>query len=171
MQQKLSSGLWYGLFTLILIWPALYNMFPLVTPDSGTYIHSGLALSIPGDRPWTYGIFLLLTSWGVSPWFPIFWQGFFCAWLLVQLGKKCIISSLPHSFWAGILLIISCCTAAAWYTAQLMADSFTGFMLLAILLLYLGPEDRASRIQLHLLWIICQVQEYSKLDPIPILRE
>lgn len=163
MNPKLSKALWYSFFIVLLIWPALYNMFPLVTPDTGTYIHSGLAMSIPSDRPWVYGIFLLLTSWGVSPWFPVFWQGFFCAWLLIALGKRCIGKDLPYSFWAGLFLIIGGCTAAAWYNAQLMADTFTGLLLLAILLLYLKPESRLERNKLNVFIAFCLLTHVSHM--------
>lgn len=154
---------WYALFVLMLVWPALHNMFPLVTPDSGTYIHSGLALSMPTDRPWGYGIFLLLSSWAVSPWFPVFWQGFFCAWLLILLGKKCLGNNLSYPFWAGIILIVSFGTACAWYNSQLMADAFTGLMLLCILLLYVKPESRKQRNQLNAFLIACLVMHHSHI--------
>lgn len=162
-KKRWQRNLWYLLFTFILIWPALHNMFPLVTPDTGTYIHSGLALSMPVDRPWGYGIFLLLSSMAVSPWFPIFWQGFFAAWLLIKLGTKCLARNMSWPFWAGIILIISFGTAIAWFNSQLMADAFTGLLLLAILLLYLKPETRRERNMLNAFVIFCLFTHHSHL--------
>ncbi|MFK8101257.1 MAG: hypothetical protein AB8G15_01985, partial [Saprospiraceae bacterium] len=54
--------------TIILLFVAFYNGYPLVYSDTGTYIQSGFELFVPVDRPLTYGLFLRYTSLGISPW-------------------------------------------------------------------------------------------------------
>jgi len=44
--------------TLILSLIGLYNGYPLVYSDTGTYIYSGFDKFIPLGRPVTYGLFL-----------------------------------------------------------------------------------------------------------------
>ena len=162
-KQNWKQNLWYILCSLILVWPALNNMFPLVTPDTGTYIHSGLALSMPTDRPWGYGIFLLLSSMAISPWFPIFWQGFFCTWLIIELGKKCLGNQRPKTFWIGIIIVIAFGTSSAWVNSEIMADAFTGLLLIAILLLYTQPETRRERNKLNAFIVFCLFTHHSHL--------
>src|SRR5690349_1184326 len=85
------------LLMLIAIWPALYNQFPLVTSDSGSYIFSGIRLTMGIDRPWAYGIYILLTSWGISLWGPVLVQGILFAWLISELCKKVLGNSVSSS--------------------------------------------------------------------------
>src|SRR5438105_15945017 len=54
--------LYYSVGTLILLAPALYDHFPLIYADLGTYIRSGFMTETPVDRPITYGILLRLFS-------------------------------------------------------------------------------------------------------------
>jgi len=47
----------------LLLWPALYNGFPLVFSDSGTYISQLIERHLGWDRPPFYSLFLLLLGW------------------------------------------------------------------------------------------------------------
>ncbi|NTV83243.1 MAG: hypothetical protein HGA23_02950, partial [Bacteroidales bacterium] len=44
----------------------LYNGYPLVYSDTGTYIASGLQEFVPNDRPMIYGLFIKLFSFNYS---------------------------------------------------------------------------------------------------------
>jgi hypothetical protein len=80
---------WFPLLlgSLVLISAGIYNGFPLVTSDSGTYINSAIQLTVPDDRPITYGLFILITGFKKSLWFVIFTQGLLLAWLLLSYIK------------------------------------------------------------------------------------
>lgn len=147
----LKSVSYWVFLTLIAIWPALYNQFPLVTSDTGSYIYSGIRLSMGVDRPWGYGIYTLLTSWGISLWGPVLVQGFLFAWLINELCKKILGNSVSRSSIAMITMFATFGTSAAWFTSQLMADAFTGFLLMAILLLIIGGNSKRKTIFLNLL--------------------
>jgi hypothetical protein len=55
--------------TCLLLFDALYNGYPLIYSDTGTYLSSGFLLETPFDRPITYGIFMRISSLnGVSLW-------------------------------------------------------------------------------------------------------
>ena len=68
--------------TLLLLTAALFNGYPLVFSDSGTYVFSGWEMKVPVDRPIIYGIFLRVVSAGFSLWLPVMVQCFVLAWLL-----------------------------------------------------------------------------------------
>jgi hypothetical protein len=145
-----SVSFWIFL-TLVAIWPALYNQFPLVTPDTGSYIHSGIRLTMGIDRPWGYGIYILLTSWDISLWGPVLVQGILFAWLISELCKKVLGGSVSRSSIAMITILATFGTSAAWFNSQLMADAFTGFLLIAILLLVIGGNSKRKTIFLNAL--------------------
>lgn len=122
--------------TLLMIWPALYNGYPLVYADSGTYINSCIHLETPIDRPLFYGIFLRITSMQAILWIPIVLQGFLTTWLLQRLIRIL----LPESNWKTVITIVvllAFLTGLPWYTAQLMPDLFTALLpILCYLFLY-----------------------------------
>ena len=88
------------------IWPALYSGFPLVTPDSGIYINSGLRLSVPIDRPIGYGMFILLSSMHASLWLVVFAQGIIFTLLIRWLCKKIFGEKMKESHLALIIALI-----------------------------------------------------------------
>lgn len=137
------------LLMLIAIWPALYNQFPLVTSDSGSYIFSGVRLTMGIDRPWAYGIYILLTSWDISLWGPVLGQGILFAWLISELCRKILGDGVSRSAIAVITILAAFGTSAAWFNSQLMADAFTGFLLIAILLLVMGGNSKRKTIFLN----------------------
>lgn len=69
---------------------ALYNNFPIVTGDTGSYINSGFSLKTPIDRPIFYGLFLRVTSLGASIWMAIFAQSFIVAYVIIAFVRKLI---------------------------------------------------------------------------------
>lgn len=156
----LKSISFWILLTLVAIWPALYNQFPLVTPDTGSYIHSGVRLTMGMDRPWGYGIYILLTSWKISLWGPVLVQGVLYAWLISELCRKILGDGVNRSVIAMIVLVASFGTSAAWFNSQLMADAFSGFLLIAILLLIIGGNSKRKTIFLYIL-IFCALLTHA----------
>ena len=72
------------LATIISCLAAFYNQFPLVYPDTGTYINSGFMGEVPQDRPIFYGLFLRHISLHHSLWFVILAQAYFCSILIYK---------------------------------------------------------------------------------------
>jgi hypothetical protein len=103
------------------------------------------------DRPWGYGIYILLTSWDISLWGPVLVQGALFAWLIRELCKKALGDNVSRPAIAIITMLATFGTSAAWFNSQLMADAFTGFLLIAILLLIMGGNSKKKTIFLYLL--------------------
>ena len=125
------------LSALLLMSVALFNGFPLVEGDTGSYVSCPLEHIIPKDRTPFYGWFLRLTHMCSSLWYTVFAQ---C--LLVALALHAYIRLLfggavqPRITVAAVLLTVAF-TAASWVAAFLMPDVFGGILLLLILC-YLG---------------------------------
>ena len=123
--------------SLVLISAGLYNGFPLVTSDSGTYINSAIQLTVPDDRPITYGLFILITGFKKSLWFVVFAQGLLLAWLLLAYIKL-YVPRLQNGFGRLALLgLTAWLTGVSWFCSQLMPDIFTAIGVLALGLLLL----------------------------------
>lgn len=104
--------------------PALYNGYPLVYSDTGTYINSGLELLLPEDRPIMYGLFIRLFSLKFSLWSVIYVQSMivlYCLWHITKLGFERV---TYKGFIVG-LFVLSSFTGLGWYSSQIMPDIFT----------------------------------------------
>lgn len=160
---KWTSLCYWALLTLVSIWPALYNQFPLVTPDSGAYIHSGIKLSMGVDRQWGYGIYLLLSTWGISLWGAVLLQGLIFSWLVHELCLRIMPDKASPSVVGAITVLIAFGTSAAWFSSQLMADAFTGLLLIAMLLLFLGGMSKRKTWLLSAFIFFCLMMHSSHI--------
>lgn len=140
---------------------AFYNNFPLVTGDTGTYISSGMELSVPIDRPITYGLFIRLTSLGISLWLPVFIQSILLSLLSVRLIRN-MVGGISWNHLLFIMIIIAIATTGGWYSSHLTPDIFTAILFLAIAnLLY--ATKKGVKILLLLIITIAALMHYSHL--------
>lgn len=136
--------------TLLFIWPACYNGYPLFYSDSGTYMRSSIELEMPMDRPLFYGIFLRITAMQARLWVPVVVQGFITWWILNRTMKRLF----PDFGWiaqGSVYLLLAVLTGLPWYTAQIMPDLFTA---LAVLLVYLIYADRPAPTPIRITYFI-----------------
>ncbi len=127
------------LATLLLLGAGLYNGFPLVTSDSGTYINSAIHFDVPNDRPIVYGLFIRATGLRFSLWLVVLAQ----ALLLAGMLLRCVAVFAPRVHRRlGRLALVGLAlwaTGASYYCCQLMPDIFSAIGLLALALALLGP--------------------------------
>jgi hypothetical protein len=159
--KQLKTILTLFLGTLILLSPALYNGYPLVYSDTGTYIFSGMELTIPLDRPIGYGLFLRYTSlFGASLWYVIFFQSLIGAYLLYLTIRL----SVHQHFNVTYLIILSFLTyftALGWYAGQLMPDIFSAYLILGVFLLFHIPLRSFHFMLISLIIIIGLMVHFS----------
>jgi hypothetical protein len=131
--------------TLLMLFPAIWNGFPLVYSDTGTYIASGFQSFVPHDRPLAYGFILRHTSLSESLWFTVAAQALFTALLLWAYYKLFLQQApKPKTFLIlGIALAIF--STLPWYSSFLMADAFTGQSFLLFLFLCFGLNQNPWR--------------------------
>lgn len=119
-------------------WIAFKNRYPLMYPDSGTYLYSGWEKYVPQDRPIGYGLFVRATSLRESLWFTILVQGImtsYAIWLFIRSFVSSISLRRPVFVIAAALLSIA--TALPIKTGIIVPDIFTpvGLLFSAVLLL------------------------------------
>jgi hypothetical protein len=147
---------------LLLAWPAFYNGFPLLYPDSMTYLTDGRVVARAlflhqlsdyyGVRSFFYSLVILPFHWNISPWPIVALQCLLTAFLLWLVVR----SIAPRHTAARFLLLIlalSLLTSASWYSSFIMPDILGPLAYLAFYLLTFAPEtlSRAERIALYLI--------------------
>lgn len=142
-----------GAFIFMLF--ALYNGYAILNGDSVTYINSGFGLYVPSERPIFYGIFLKLTSLGLTVWTSIFVQSILLSYLATSFIKS-IIPTITKFHIIALLLIISLGTIASWYAGQLLPDIFTPILFLATYL-YLKNDNRKAQSIVLVFIIYCAI--------------
>lgn len=126
----------------LLLWPALYNGYPLVFADTGTYLSQAINRHLGWDRPPFYSLFLLCLHLTITTWPAIAAQALLAAYTLHLLRRALMPGSsawwlLPLAGFAAVA------TALPWFASQLMPDIFTPLLVVALALLILTP-DRLS---------------------------
>lgn len=115
----------------VLIWPAIANSYPLVYPDTGTYIAAGYTKEVPIDRPIIYCLFVRHMSLSHSLWFVLFVQVFIVVYTIYMLVRK---FSSKNALWLStiIILILSFTTSLSNYTSQIMPDIYSSLSIIGI---------------------------------------
>lgn len=130
--------LWLLLGSLVLLYGGLYNGFPLVTYDTGTYLGSGMSGIVPDDRPITYGLFTRLAGLNFSLWFVIFFQCLILAGLMLRYLVVYVPRVQHPATRLALLLAFVWATGLSWISCELMPDIFTAIGLMALGLVLLG---------------------------------
>ena len=140
---------------LFLLIPAFYNHYPLVNPDTATYLASGFKPETPFDRPITYGLLIRLFSLnGLSLWLVVFAQAYLVSWLLFKIIRN-IGGNRSYIFRAmAIVLFLSVFSGLSWVVSQVQPDVFTTIALLCVFLLLINKEGSATEILLYVLFFL-----------------
>ena len=138
---------WAGLVlagVLLLLWPAIYNGYPLAYSDTGGYLEGGFSLKPLPDRSMAYGLFMRVTSLGVSLWGVVAAQAVLLVYLITRTAQAFVAGIRP----LGVLRIIAgvaLLTPASWYASLLLMDVFTPILLLSAALFVFGRHPNWER--------------------------
>lgn len=149
---------------LILMYLAFYNGYPLLYPDSGTYISAISHASLPQFRAFAYCVFTAGTSLYLSLFTTVFLQSVILSFCLYQ----CSIHLIPYpkkkynTIVFFIILILLCLTTGvAIFAGQIMADITTPILLLTLILIIYTPK-LSLRIQVvYLLLLFFSIRSHS----------
>ena len=154
------TGISVLLGTLMLSWPAFYNGFPLLYPDSLTYLDDGRTVARAvflhqlsdyyGMRSFFYSLGILPFHWNISPWPIVALQSLLVAWIL-WLVVRTIATRQTISRYLATVLLLSLLTGVSWYSAFIMPDILGPLVYLSIYLLVFAPEtlSRAEHFSLY----------------------
>jgi hypothetical protein len=151
---------WVAVFAAVagvMLLPAAYNRFPLIFPDTATYVGAAYEQRWPLDRSGFYGLFfrplLLLSNPLLGVWLTIVAQALIVTGVVIGAARRIAPRSRPLTI--GLLIIaLAFVTTLSWHTAQLMPDAFTGPLILAI---WLAASRDLERSGTALLWLLAAV--------------
>lgn len=137
--------------TLLLCTAAMFNGYPLVFPDTGTYLQQALALSGAPDRPPYYSIAILPLHLGVSLWPIVIGQALVTVLLLHELAKI-LFAQAALRLLVPTLGALTVFSSLPWHTGQIMPDLATPLLLIAMAVVVLGAEHN-GRLWKAVLWL------------------
>ena len=143
--------------------PAIYNGYPFVDWDTGTYISSGMMPFVPSDRPAIYGWLIIKTSARFDTlWLVIVFQNILLAYLLWKIYQ--LIFESDKSYFLLFIAFITAFTSIAWYSNQIIPDIFTPIMVLSFILLHKSKIiSLLEKIILILIIALCTTVHSSNL--------
>ncbi len=128
----------------LLLWPALWNHYPIVFADTGTYLSQAAHRYAGWDRPVFYSLFMLALHWMVTVWPVVIAQALLTAWILRLVCRSLLPGLKPLVFIGGVgLLAVG--TWLPWTVSELMPDVFTPLLVLVICLMAVVPERLSAR--------------------------
>ncbi len=111
----------------LLLWPALWNGYPLVFSDTGTYLSQAIEHYVGWDRPVFYSFFLLPLHMTITTWPAIAVQALLVVYTLYLMHRTLRPGS--SAWWLlPIAALLAIGTSLPWFAAQLMPDVFTGLL-------------------------------------------
>jgi hypothetical protein len=127
----------------LLLWPALWNGYPIVFADTGTYLSQAIHHYAGWDRPVFYSFFILPLHATVTLWPVVAVQALLATWIL-WLVCRVLISRFSWRAFVGGMAVLSAGSWLPWIVSEIMPDVFTPLLILVICLLACVPE-RLSR--------------------------
>jgi hypothetical protein len=170
---ELQRTLLFGaLAAAMLLWVALYNGYPTLTPDTGSYIWTGaFHVALPPFRAPGYSVFIKLTSLGISAWLTVAAQAILVVYVLhvtfVHLigGDRKLID---RCFLVGVCGLAGL-SSLPWMVSQLMPYVFAGVLFLSGFLLAFADELRVVQRILLASILMISVAAHVSLFPIAAL--
>jgi hypothetical protein len=129
----------YGPAFLILLLPALFNGFPLVFSDTGTYLASAIERALPADRPIHYSLFLYALHLGRTLWPVVAAQAALTVAVLAIFFDVALGGRLRAPRKAALLAIVPAVSALPVLASELTPDLFTALLIGGLALLALRP--------------------------------
>ena len=119
--------------------PALYNYFPFIYADTGSYLVSGFEHQPSVIRAMTYGLFVRHICLMESLWLVILVQALFVSWMIHAFMRHFFEKYKPIYALAGIAFL-SMTTSIGICTGMLMPDFLAPLMILSFIILVLSPK-------------------------------
>ncbi|MDR3529697.1 MAG: hypothetical protein P4L90_03925, partial [Rhodopila sp.] len=129
-----------------LLWPALWNGYPIVFADTGTYLSQAIHLYAGWDRPVFYSLFMLPLHAMVTLWPVVIVQALLATWVL-WLVSRVLVPGLSGIWFVVGVAVLSVVSWLPWIASELMPDLFTPLLVLVLCLLAWVPERLSPREQ------------------------
>ena len=134
---------------LVMAWPALYNRYPLLYPDSLSYLGDGKLVAQAlfqrefsdyyGFRSLIYSVGILPLHWN-SPWPVVVFNALLTSYILWLVVRSLFPERTSINFLA-LVALLSLLTGLGWLVGWIMPDIFGPLLYLSLYLLVLANES------------------------------
>ncbi len=128
---RASLAVWIG--ATILLWPALFNGYPILYSDTSAFLLQSLAEMKAWDKPLVYGPWLSALHLRETLWLPCLAQALIVSYVLWMIRKTFARPSVLHHI--AVCLVLGGLTATPWFVSLLMPDIFAPLTVLTLFLL------------------------------------
>lgn len=147
---------------LLLSWPALYNGYPLLYPDSISYLQDGRLVARAvflhrlsadyGGRSFIYCLGIFPLHWNITPWPIVGLNAVLLAYVIWLVIRSILPRPTVISYFISIVLL-SALTGIGWFVSLVMPDVYGPVLYLCIYLLVFATET-LSRVERWLIVLI-----------------
>src|ERR1017187_2140454 len=149
---RIGRGLAVAAGAALLTWPAILNRYPLMYPDSVSYLGDGRGiaralflhrLGVSAMRSEFYSLGIFPFHWNLTPWPIVAWQALLTSWVLWLTLRSILPHRTARRFAATFLILVallSLLTSVSWYVSLPMPDILGPLLYLAIYLLVFARE-------------------------------
>lgn len=135
----MQSALFVALSTVALLWPALFNGYPLVFGDTSVYLTDAVTLHVGWARPFFYGLAMLALHLKLTAW-PIVIAQAAASSALVRMTLVMFLPRSGEAFRYAAMAVLAVATSLPWFASQMMPDVFGPLIVLALAPVVLMPE-------------------------------
>ncbi len=150
----------------LLLWPAVWNGYPIVFADTGTYLSQAIHRYAGWDRPIFYSLFMLPLHATTTVWPVVVTQALIAAYVL-HLVCRVLLPALPAWIFVTGMAVVSVITWLPWLVSELTPDLFTPLLVLLLAVLAWTPE-RISRAEQVGLVALAAGMIASQLSSLPL---
>ncbi len=134
---------------LLTSWPAVYNGYPLLYPDSMDYLWQGAPVAKAlflhrlsgyyGGRSFIYSLGILPLHWNITPWPVVVFNALVTSYVL-WLVVRSLLPSRTRTAYLELVASLSLLTGLGWMVGWIMPDLFGPLLYLGIYLLVFANE-------------------------------
>jgi hypothetical protein len=134
---------------VVLAWPAFYNRYPLLYPDSISYLADGSNVARAlfrqeftdyyGFRSLIYSLGILPLHWHITPWPIVAFNALLTSYVLWLLVRSLLSERVLFHF-LTIVLVLSLFTGLGWLVGWIMPDLFGPLLYLSVFVLVFAGE-------------------------------
>lgn len=148
-----SGGAAVAIGALFLSWPALYNRYPLLYPDSISYLGDGRTITEAlflhrlsdhyGMRSLIYSLGIYPFHWNRTPWPVAAIQALLTAYVIWLVVRSIVVPGTERRsivLYLVFVTVLSVLTSASWFASLVMPDILGPVLYLCIYLVVCAPE-------------------------------
>jgi hypothetical protein len=130
---------WCLLAAAFLLWPAVWNGYPIVFADTGTYLSQAIHRYAGWDRPVFYSLFIFPLHATLTLW-PIIVAQSLIALFVLRLVCRILLPGLSAAMFAAGIAVLAAVTWLPFLVSEVMPDLFTPLLALLMVVLVWTPE-------------------------------